>query len=155
MFWVFVIACVCPTGFCAFLAANSFSTMIPKLPRMGLTLAAGLIGVILAGSGVAGDLVGFFLLIGASFGPIIGAMTADYLRSGGHWPGPRAGVNWAGYISWALGFFIGILGRIPAIGFSYGLETLMSFVVGFTAYLILAELGLEPPTVKLDSVQTS
>jgi len=150
MYWVFVIACICPTGFCAFLAANSFSTMFPKLPRIGMALAAGAVGVILAATGVAQNLVAFFLIIGASFGPIIGAMTADYIRSG-EWSGPRKGINKAGYIAWATGFFVGILGIIPGIGFSYGLETLMSFIVGFAVYLILAECGLEPETVKLDT----
>jgi cytosine permease len=150
MFWVFVIACICPTGFCAFLAANAFSTMFPKLPRIGLTMVAGTIGLVLAATGVAQNLVGFFLIIGASFGPIIGAMTADYLRNG-QWSGPRKGVNWAGYISWAVGFVIGILGVIPRIGFSYGLETLMSFVVGFAVYLILADLGLEPEVIPMPS----
>ena len=148
MFWVFVIACICPTGFCAFLAANSFSTMFPKLPRVGMTLAAGCVGVVLAATGTANNLVGFFLIIGASFGPIIGAMMADYLRQGG-WAGPRMGVNWAGYLAWAAGFVVGILGIIPNIGFSYGLETLMSFLVGFAVYLILAELGLEPQAAPL------
>ncbi len=146
MFWVFVIACICPTGFCAFLAGNAFSTMIPKLPRIFLTLAAGAVGTVLAATGVSQDLVGFFLIIGASFGPIIGAMTADYLRNG-KWIGPRRGINWAGYIAWAVGFFFGILGVIPGIGFPYGLETLVSFVVGFTVYLILCELGLEPEPI--------
>ena len=108
MFWVFVIACICPTGFCAFLAANAFSTMFPKLPRTGLTMGAGAIGVVLAATGAAQNLVGFFLIIGASFGPIIGAMTAEYLRNG-QWSGPRKGINWAGYIAWATGFVIGIL----------------------------------------------
>ena len=150
MFWVFVIACICPTGFCAFLAANSFSTMFPKLPRVGLTMGAGVIGLILAATGVAQNLVGFFLIIGASFGPIIGAMTADYLRNG-QWAGPRKGINWAGYIAWAVGFFIGILGVIPGIGFGYGLETLMSFVVGLAVYLILAEFGLEPEVIPMPS----
>ena len=150
MFWVFVIACICPTGFCAFLAANAFSTMFPKLPRIGLTMGAGAIGVILAATGVAQNLVGFFLIIGASFGPIIGAMTADYLRNG-QWPGPRKGINWAGYIAWAVGFVIGILGVIPGIGFGYGLETLMSFIVGLAVYLILAEFGLEPEVIPMPS----
>jgi len=144
MFWVFVIACICPTGFCAFLAANSFSTMFPKLPRLGMTLAAGCVGVALAATGIANNLIGFFLIIGASFGPIIGAMTADYLRSGG-WSGPRKGINWAGYVAWAAGFIVGILGALPGIGFAYGLETLMSFIVGFGVYLAAAELGLESP----------
>jgi len=148
MFWIFVIACICPTGFCAFLAANSFSTMFPKLPRVGMTLAAGGVGVVLAATGVAGNLVGFFVIIGASFGPIIGAMAADYLRNG-KWVGPRKGINMAGYIAWAVGFLVGILGNLPGIGFGYGLETLMSFVVGFAVYLILADLGFEPETVEL------
>jgi cytosine permease len=152
MFWVFVIACICPTGFCAFLAGNAFSTMFPKMKRLVLTLGAGAVGTVLAATGAAQNLVGFFLIIGASFGPIIGAMVADYLRSG-KWSGPRQGINWAGYIAWAVGFFVGILGVIPGIGFSYGLETLMSFIVGFTVYLILAELGLEPEVVELGSTQ--
>ena len=147
MFWVFVIACICPTGFCAFLAGNAFSTMIPKFSRTVLTLGAGAIGTVLAATGVSQNLVGFFLIIGASFGPIIGAMTADYLRHG-KWIGPRQGINWAGYIAWAVGFFFGILGVIPGIGFPYGLETLVSFVVGFTLYLILSDLGLEPKPVE-------
>jgi len=150
MFWVFVIACICPTGFCAFLAANAFSTMFPKLPRIGLTMGAGVIGLVLAATGVAQNLIGFFLIIGASFGPIIGAMTADYLRNG-QWSGPRKGINWAGYIAWAVGFVIGILGVIPGIGFGYGLETLMSFVVGLAVYLILADFGLEPEVIPMPS----
>lgn len=146
--WIFVIACICPTGFCAFLAANSFSTMFPKLPRTGMTLGAGAVGVVLAATGIAANLIGFFLIIGASFGPIIGAMAADYLRHG-KWVGPRKGINLAGYIAWAVGFLVGILGILPGVGFSYGLETLMSFVVGFAVYLVLADLGLEPETVEL------
>ncbi len=149
MFWVFVIACICPTGFCAFLAANSFSTMFPSLPRMGMTLAAGVVGVILAATGVANNLIGFFLIIGASFGPILGAMVADYLR-GGKWAGPREGINWAGYIAWAAGFLVGIL-NVFNKDWSYGLETLMSFIVGLAVYLILAEMGLEPKKVELQS----
>jgi cytosine permease len=148
MFWIFVIACICPTGFCAFLASNSFATTFPKLPRMGMTLAAGVVGVILAATGVANNLVGFFLIIGASFGPIIGAMVADYLRNG-KWTGPRKGINWAGYIAWALGFLVGILNVFNA-KWGYGLETLMSFMVGLAVYLIAAEMGLEPETVELE-----
>jgi cytosine permease len=148
MFWVFVIACICPTGFCAFLASNAFATMFPKLPRMGMTLAAGVVGVVLAATGVANNLVGFFLIIGASFGPILGAMVADYLRNG-KWTGPRKGVNWAGYVAWGLGFLVGILNVFNA-KWGYGLETLMSFIVGLAVYLIAAELGLEPEVVELE-----
>jgi len=148
MFWLFVVACICPTAFCVFIAGNVFSTLLPKVPRIPITMVGGVVGVILAGSGIAADLVSFFLIIGASFGPIVGAMTADYLRSGG-WAGPRRGINWAGYIAWACGLFVGLLGRIPEIGFPYGLSTLLSFVVGFALYIILADVGCEPPVVSL------
>jgi len=54
-----------------------------------------------------------FTIVGASFGPICGAMTADYLLSGKRWAGPRQGINWAGYIAWALGFVVGIVSFLP------------------------------------------
>ncbi|MDH7599918.1 MAG: cytosine permease [Sedimentisphaerales bacterium] len=158
--WGFVLASICPTGFCALLFANAFSTMFPRLPRMPLALVAGLIGSIGAATGVANNLVIFFLIIGASFGPVIGAMTAQYIRDGG-WKGPRKGVNWAGYLAWAAGLLVGMLDMFPSladqfgmpglrtIGFSYGLSTLMSYLTGFAVYLILAGLGLEGEVVAL------
>lgn len=146
--WVFVIACICPTGFCAFLASNAFATMLPKLPRIPLTLAAGGIGVILAATGVANNLIGFFLMVGAAFSPIAGVMLADYVRSGG-WKGPRKGINWAGYIAWAIGLVLGLLGVITRGKFGYGLESLIPMVAAAAAYLILAGFGLVPETLEL------
>jgi cytosine permease len=148
--WIFVIACICPTGFCAFLAANAFSTMLPKLPRVGMTLAAGLIGVILAATGIANDLVNFFLMVGAAFGPIAGVMLADYVLHGG-WAGPRKGINWAGYIAWAIGLILGLLGPITKGKFGYGLEPLIAMVVAAATYFALAGMGLEPEAVSLES----
>ena len=147
--WVFVIACICPTGFCAFLASNAFKTMQPKLPRIPMTLVAGAIGAILAATGAANKIIVFFIIVGASFGPLAGAMLADYVRNG-KWGGPRKGINYAGYLAWILGFAVGILDRIPGIEMSYGLATLMSFIVGFAVYLIAAEMGLEPESVELN-----
>lgn len=146
--WVFVIACICPTGFCAFLASNAFATMLPKLPRIPMTLVAGAIGVVLAATGIAGNLVSFFLMVGAAFGPIAGVMLADYIRSGG-WSGPRKGINWAGYIAWAFGLVLGLLGVITRKKFGYGLESLIPMVAAAAAYFTLAGLGLEPETVEL------
>lgn len=146
--WIFVIACICPTGFCAFLAANAFSTMLPKLPRVGMTLVAGGVGVVLAATGIASNLVGFFLMVGAAFGPIAGVMLADYVRSGG-WAGPRKGINWAGYIAWAIGLVLGLLGPITGGKFGYGLEPLIAMVVAGAAYFALAGMGLEPETTEL------
>lgn len=92
----------------AFVASNSFSTMLPRVPRSISTLAAVTVSATLAVAGAANDLVGFFGIVGASFGPICGAMVADYLLTGRRWSGPRRGINWAGYLAWATGFLVGI-----------------------------------------------
>ncbi|HWD99255.1 MAG TPA: cytosine permease, partial [Bryobacteraceae bacterium] len=60
MFFLFAIASIPPTCFCAFIAGNSFSTMIPGVPRVASTMAGAAIGIILAVTGVAANLVSFF-----------------------------------------------------------------------------------------------
>jgi cytosine permease len=158
MFFLFAAASVAPTCFCTFIASNSFATMLPKIPRSVSTLAGVTIGAILAVTGVAQNLIGFFVIVGAAFGPICGAIAADYLLAGKKWSGPRAGINWAGYISWAVGFGVGILDRIP--GVPAGLlkidrpAALFSFVVAFIIYFGLAKAGLLPPTLPLEESAT-
>src|SRR5271165_6197376 len=104
MLFLFAIASIPPTCFCAFLAGHRFSTMIPGVPRVASTMAGATVGILLAVTGVAANLIQFFTIVGASFGPICGAMAADYLLSGKRWSGPRAGINFAGYGAWAVGF---------------------------------------------------
>jgi cytosine permease len=77
MFLLFTIASVAPACFCAFIAGNSFSTMIPGVPRISSTMAGVTVSIVLAVTGVAQNLIGFFTIVGASFGPICGAMAAD------------------------------------------------------------------------------
>ena len=146
MFLLFALASIVPACFCAFIAGNSFATMLPGVSRSLSTLVGVTIALVLAGTGVAADLPGVFGLVGASFGPICGAMVADYLLSGGKWAGPREGINWAGYGAWAIGFVVGIS---PALGLKLGVEplALASFVVGFVVYAGLAKAGLEPKLV--------
>jgi cytosine permease len=146
MFFLFALASIPATCFCIFIAGNSFSTMIPGVPRVASSLAAGAAGIVLAVTGVAANLVGFFTIVGASFGPICGAITADYLLSGKRWAGPREGVNLAGYIAWAVGFVVGILpSLVPADIKPYVQPApLYSFVAGALVYTILAKAGLEP-----------
>ena len=112
-FFLFALASIAPACFCAFIAGNSFSTMIPGVPRMSSTMAGVAVAILLAITGVAANLVPFFQIVGASFGPICGAMAADYLLSGRKWAGPRQGINWAGYGAWALGFLVGIIPFLP------------------------------------------
>src|SRR5687768_632310 len=113
MFFLFAIASIPSACFCALIAGNSFSTMIPGVKRMSSMMVAVTFAIILAATGIAADLIGFFTIVGASFGPICGAMTADYILSGKRWAGPREGISMAGYIAWALGFLVGILPFLP------------------------------------------
>ena len=115
MFFLFAAACLVPTCFSAFIAANSFSTMLPKISRPVSTLAGVTLSAVLAITGVADNLVGFFSIVAASFGPICGAMVADYLLAGRRWSGPRLGINWAGCIAWVIGFLVGIPEHIPGL----------------------------------------
>ncbi len=147
MFLLFAVASMAPACFCSFIIANSFSTMIPSISRMAWTMAGATVGIILAVTGVAGQLAGFFGFIGASFGPVCGAMAADYILCGGKWPGPRKGINIAGYIAVIVGFIVGILPNLGVEGFVPA--AVYSFIVGFILYLILAKAGLEPETVPM------
>ncbi|HLK67675.1 MAG TPA: cytosine permease [Bryobacteraceae bacterium] len=152
MFLLFAIASVPPTCFCAFIAGNSFNTMIPSVPRVASTMAGAAVGILLAVTGVAANLISFFTIVGASFGPICGAMAADYMLSGKRWSGPREGINFAGYGAWAVGFVVGILPFLPLPdGIKPYVEpaVLYSFVVGFVVYVVLAKAGLQPKTVAM------
>ena len=144
MIFLFALASVVPACFCAFIAGNSFSTMIPGVARVSSTMAGVAVAVVLAITGYAANLIAVFTIVGASFGPICGAMAADYLLSGKKWAGPRKGINWAGYAAWALGFAVGILPygwAQPAV--------LYSFFTGFIVYALVAKIGGEPETVQV------
>jgi cytosine permease len=151
VFFLFAAASVVPTCFCTFIASNSFGTMLPKIPKAVSTLIGVTVGALLAITGVAEHLIVFFQIVGASFGPICGAMAADYILAGYRWSGPRAGINWAGYVAWAVGFIVGILDKIP--GVPQGLKNidqpsvLWSFVIGFVIYWVLAKAGVWPQVV--------
>jgi cytosine permease len=152
MFLLFALASIPSACFCAFIAGNSFATMIPAVPRFSSTMVAVTVAIVLAITGAAENLISFFSIVGASFGPICGAMAADYLLAGRKWAGPREGINIAGYGAWALGFFVGILPFLPvsqAIKDYSQPAALYSFITGFIVYWVLAKAGLEPKTLSL------
>jgi cytosine permease len=133
--------------FSSFIAANSFKTVLPKVNPFISVGVGTLVSIILAVTGWAGRAGAVFTVIGASFGPICGAMLVDYFLSGKSWAGPRAGWNLAGWISWAVGFIVGIaplvgIGNVPA-------APLMAFLVGAVLYYILAKAGMQPRAVQI------
>ncbi len=149
-FFLFAVASIVPMCFSSFIAGNSLATMIPGVARITSTMVGAVIAALLAITGVAANLVGLFTIIGASFGPICGAMVADYWLSGKKWAGPREGINFAGYGAWAVGFIIGILPFLPISEATKPYlqpAAVYSFVAGFVVYLILAKAGLQSRVV--------
>ncbi|TWU36085.1 cytosine permease [Novipirellula artificiosorum] len=139
------IAAFPPACFSSFIAAESFKNTLPKVnPFVSCGIGAVCaIGLVL--SGKAGDAAGVFGFIGASFGPICGAMSADYLLSGRKWPGPRAGFNPAGWISWAVGFVVGVWPKLaPMLGVNFEIPCppVAAIIVGFVLYILLAKAGM-------------
>ncbi|MCX5654183.1 MAG: cytosine permease [Planctomycetota bacterium] len=153
--YLLAIAAFPPICFSSFIAANSFKTTLPKVrPLISCGIGA-IVAIVLAVTGLAGDAIAVFGVIGASFGPVCGAMMADYLLSGGKWAGPRAGFNPAGWISWIIGFAVGAVEFIAKIP---GLEQLAgkvpcppvaAFVVGFILYVLLAKAGLQSKSLPM------
>jgi cytosine permease len=149
LMYLLAIAAFPPACFSAFIAANSFKTTLPKVrPLISCGLGA-IASIILAVTGWAGDAIAVFSIIGASFGPVCGAMMADYLLSGGKWAGPRAGFNPAGWVSWVLGFVVGAADFIPGLAGKVPCPPVAAFIVGFVLYLILAKIGLQSRTIPM------
>lgn len=144
--------------FSALVAANSFKTTMPKVNPFISVGIGSLVSIFLAVTGLAGKVVPVFLVIGASFGPICGAMLADFLLSGRKWSGPRMGFNPAGWISWAVGFVVGAFNLVIDFLLTTDLANTMpslaewkdyvpvapvsAMVVGFVLYLVLSLIGV-------------
>jgi cytosine permease len=145
------IAAFPPACFSSFIAANSFKTTLPNVNPF-ITVGIGtLVSIILAVTGVVAKAISVFVIIGASFGPICGAMLVDYLLNGKKWSGPRAGFNPAGWIAWAAGFVVGILPNLhgwkPEVFPTVPAAPVLAFVVGAVVYFLCAKVGMLSPVV--------
>jgi cytosine permease len=136
--------------FSSFIAANSFKTVMPQVNSFLSVGLGALVSIILAVTRLAGDLPAVFGFIGASFGPICGAMFVDYLLAGRKWAGPRAGFNPAGWVAWLLGFIVGIL---PNLQVNVPAAPVAAFVVGAVVYFVLAKAGLESKVLPYEPAQ--
>jgi cytosine permease len=158
LWYLLAIAAFPPACFSSFIAANSFKTTLPKVNPFISCGIGTIVAIILVVTGWAGNASAVFNIIGASFGPVCGAMVADYLLAGKKWAGPRAGFNPAGWISWIVGFAVGIINifanYIPALAryLEFGIAPpVAAFLVGFVLYIVLAKLGLESKKLDMPS----
>ena len=150
--WLLALAAFPPACFSSFIAANSFKTTLPKVNPF-ITVGIGTaVSILLAATGWAADVMSVFGVIGASFGPVCGAMMVDYIMAGKKWAGPRAGWNPAGWISWVVGFIVGMmpLVSLPLVGkVNIPAAPLMAFIVGAALYFALAKAGMESKVLEM------
>lgn len=130
--------------FSSIIAATSIKTTLPKVnPWISCGIGCA-IAEALAMTGVAAKLPVIFGFFGASFGPICGAMVAEYIMNKGRWTGPRAGFNPAGWISWVVGFVIGAQPQLVAWGLPLGkplpLNLIFAFIAGAVIYALLSKM---------------
>ena len=152
------IAALPPICFSGFIATTAMKTTLPKVNPWVSVGCGTAVSIVLAATGVIGKVDIVFGVIVASFGPVCGAMAADYLLAGGKWTGPRAGFNPAGWISWVVGLLVGsvdiILAEIPGLEGLKGVipvPGVVAFVVGFVLYIILAKMGLRTRVIEMPS----
>lgn len=154
--------------FSSFIAANSFKTVMPRVNSFVSVGLGTLVSVLLAVIPVAdktgklvplaSNLPAVFTVIGASFGPICGAMFVDYLLAGRKWAGPRAGFNPAGWGAWLLGFIVGILPNIYKLAKDVEIPaapafSIAAFLVGALVYFVMAKAGLESKVLPYEPAQ--
>ena len=145
--FLLAIAAFPPACFSSFIAANSFKTTLPNVnPFISVGIGAA-VSILLALTGMAGKAIIVFQIIGATFGPILGAMLVEYLFNGGKWSGPRAGFNPAGWISWLLGAIVGVL---PILNiYPVPAAPVTAFIVGAVAYAVLSKMGMQTAVLPL------
>ena len=159
MLMVLALPLLGPTCYAPYLFGFRMVAIAPRIPRWIWSLVAAALAWPLVATGLVDDLGRLFGILGALIAPVVGAMAADYVGSRGQWPGPRPGWNLAGCFAWALGVVVGLL---PEIGDALESETLrrlqpasvLAFATAFTAYMILARLGLEPAETRVEAQGT-
>ena len=143
--FIFLLAIAAFPGACfsSLIAANSFKTTLPKVNPFVSCGIGTLVACLLIVTGLAGKAGTVFGFIGASFGPVCGAMMADYFLAKQKWAGPRAGFNPAGWVSWGVGFFVGGAPLVGLFATVIPCPPVSAFVVGFVLYYVLAKAGFE------------
>ncbi|SIO63025.1 cytosine permease [Singulisphaera sp. GP187] len=148
IFLFFALSSLAQTCFSADIIGHRFAAVWPRISRLGWNLIGTTAAWPLVATGLAIRLEEIFTLLGAIFAPMVGAMTADYVRNRGVWPGPRRGLNPAGLVAWLCGVAVGLVPLIAvAGGWSDGSRlqpsSVFAFAAAFLIYTLLAAIGAE------------
>jgi cytosine permease len=116
--------------------------VFPVMPRRRWTSVGTLMAFPLVVIGAPAHPEVFFGVLGALLAPLIGAITADFVRHWGAWPGSRGGVRVSAVVAWVVGMGAGL---IPVAGRGLGSKTMATaepaavgaFVISFVCALVL------------------
>lgn len=148
IFLFFSLSTLAQTCYSSDIFGSRFEAVWPRISRLRWNLIGTTVAWLFVATGLAIRLEEIFTLLGALFAPMVGAMTADYVRNRGVWPGPRRGLNPAGLVAWLLGVGVGLVPLIvEAGGWSDGSRlqpaSVFAFATAFLIYTLLAAIGAE------------
>lgn len=124
--------------FASVIAADSFKNSMPNIKATLSVSLGGAVATILALTGIAGKAAAVFAFIGSSFGPIVGAMCAEYLLQKGDWKPAGENFNKSGWLAWALGFAVGVA---PNFNINVPFSPVCAWIVGFIVYFVCEKIS--------------
>jgi hypothetical protein len=151
---LFGLAALAPAVACL----NTFARKVSAhWPRIGLDNAAwfgGTLALVFMATGGADRSGPIFTGMGVVFGPVLGAMAGDRIRSASRPRDIRLGVNPAGIFAWGAGFLVAAAAEALTrlnLGMPgwLGQTSILGFVAAGVTYGLLARVGLEPPSEEL------
>lgn len=145
---LFGMATLAPACYSAWDYTHQFYRLNPKIPRKAWAWIGAGVAFVLVATYTVEDIESIFTIMGAVFAPIVGCVSADFMRRRESLREFREGLNPAAVAAWMLGLGIGL---IPEVGRWFSLATvvkiqpasLFAFVASFVTYHSLAAMGLE------------
>ena len=142
---LFGLAALAPACYSVSVYGQKLSIHWPRLRQSGWTWIGGAVALVLGATSYANRLEWIFSIMGDMFAPAVGAITGDWLRHRGVWPGIRPGVNRPGVIAWGAGFSVALVLEVnviyhPASAPWWQSTSICGFVAATVAYWLWATL---------------
>ncbi len=154
LLFVFALGSMAAAVYAGYGFGGRFATLVPGLPRPAWTFLGAVASWPLMAWGVASRIEQVTLVLGALVAPILGVVAAESARTRRNWPGPRGGVNPAGFLAWTAGAAAGLaVAILPWTGGPRWSQLvpgpIVAFVAAWIAFRLLAALKIEPPALDL------